>query len=47
MVKQKVVIGVFGHAESKSALSFLLILLLHSFLANFLSKLMTVFVGFP
>ena len=47
MVKQKVVIGVFRHAESKSGLSFVLSLLIHSVLATFYSKLMTVFAGFP
>ena len=46
MVKQKVVIGVFKHAESKSGLYFVLTLLLHRFLATFQSKHMTVFVGF-
>ena len=35
MVKQKVVIGVFKHAESKSGLYFVLTLLLHRFLATF------------
>ena len=38
MVKQKVVIGVFQHAESKSGLNFVLTLLLHRFLATFRSK---------
>ena len=46
MVKQKVVIGVFKHAESKSGLYFVLTLLLHRFLATFQSKHMTVFAGF-
>ena len=35
MVKQKVVIGVLKHAESKSGLCFVLTLLLHRFLATF------------
>ena len=43
MVKQKVVIGVFKHAESKSGLYFVLALLLHRFLATFQSKHMPVF----
>ena len=47
MVKQKVVIGVFKHAESKSGLYFVLTLLLHRFLATFGSKHMTFFAGFP
>ena len=47
MVKQKVVIGVFRHAESKSGLSFVLTLLLNKFLATFYSKLTTVFADFP
>ena len=48
MVKQKVVIGVFKHDESKSGLCFVLnLLLLHGFLATFQSKHMTVFAGFP
>ena len=42
MVKQKVVIGVFRHAESKSGLYFVLTLFLHRFLATFWSKHMTV-----
>ena len=46
MVKQKVVIGVFRHAESKSGLYFVLTLLLHRFLATFLSKHITFFAGF-
>ena len=47
MVKQKVVIGGFRHAESKSGLYFVLTLLLHRFLATFQSKHMTVFACFP
>ena len=47
MVKQKVVIGVFRHAESKFGLCFVLTLLLHRFFATFQSKNMTVFAGFP
>ena len=47
MVKQKVAIVVFRHAESKSGLNFVLTLLLHRFLATFDSKLMTGFAGFP
>ena len=47
MVKQKVVIGVFKHAESKSGIYFVLTLLLHRFLATFGSKHMTFFAGFP
>ena len=35
MVKQKVVIGVFRHAESKSGLCFVLTVLLHRFLTTF------------
>ena len=46
MVKQKVVIWVFKHAESKSGLYFVLTLLLHRFLATVQSKHMTVFAGF-
>ena len=46
MVKQKVVVGVFGHAEFKSGLYFGLALLLHKVLATFQSKHMTVFRGF-
>ena len=46
-VKQKVVVGVFKHAESKSGLYFVLNLLLHRFLATFQSKHMTVFAGYP
>ena len=46
MVKQKVVIGVCRHAESKSGLYFVLILLLHMILATFKSKHMTVLAGF-
>ena len=42
MVKQKVVIVVFKHAESKSGLYFVLTLLPHRFLATFQSKHMTV-----
>ena len=45
MVKRKVVIGVFRHAESKSSLSFVLPLLLHRVLATFQSKLKAVFAG--
>ena len=41
MVKQKVVIGVFEHAESKSGLCFVLTLLLYRVLATFRSKRMT------
>ena len=47
MVKKKVVIGVFKHAESKSGLYFVLTLLLHKFLATFGSKHMTFFASFP
>ena len=47
MVKQKVVIGVFKHAESKSGLYFVLTLLFHRYLATFQSKHMLVFAGFP
>ena len=47
MVKQKIVIGVFKHAESKFGLYFVLTLLLHRFLATFWSKLMMFFAGFP
>ena len=47
MVKQKVVIWVLRHAESKSGLYFLLTLLLHMILATFKSKHMTVLAGFP
>ena len=46
MVKQKVVIGVFRHAESKSGLYFVLTLILHMILATFKSKHMTVLAGF-
>ena len=35
MVKPKVVIEVFRHAESKSSLHFVLILLIHMILATF------------
>ena len=35
MVKQKVVIGVFMHAESKTDICFVLTLLIHRFLATF------------
>ena len=38
MVKQKVAIGVFRHAESKSSLDYELSLLLHKVLATFKSK---------
>ena len=47
MVKQKVILGVFEHAESESGLHFVLTLLLHRFSATFYSKHMTVFAGFP
>ena len=47
MVKQKVVIGVIRHAESKSDLYFGLALLLHKVSATFESKRMKVFAGFP
>mgnify|MGYP001799594386 CR=1 FL=1 len=47
MVKQKVVIGVFKHAESKSGLYFVLTILLYRFLNTFQSKHMMVFAGFP
>ena len=46
MVKQKVVTGVFKHAESKYGLYFVLNLLLHRFLATFGSKHITFFAGF-
>ena len=46
MVKQKVVIGVFRHAESKSGLYFGLTLLLHKVLATYESRYMTVFFQF-
>ena len=47
VVKQNIVIGVFRHAESKSGIYFVLSLLFHKFLANFKSKHMTAFAGFP
>ena len=47
MVKQKGVIGVFKHAESKSCLYFMLTLLHDRLLATFQYKHMTVFAGFP
>ena len=47
ILRSKVVIGVFKHAESKSGLYFVLTLLLHRFLATFGSKHMTFFAGFP
>ena len=46
MVKQKVVMGVFRHAESKSGLYFVLNLLPYRFLAAFWSKHLKVFAGF-
>ena len=46
MAKQKVAIGVFRHAESKSGLYFELALLLHKVLATFKSKYMTLFSRF-
>ena len=47
MVKQKVVTGVFRHAEPNSGIYFGLALLLHKVLATIKSKYITVFSGFP
>ena len=50
MVNQKVVIGVFRHVESESALSYRLKLLLHGVLASFCTnswRFLSVFHNMP
>ena len=46
LVKQKVVLGVFRHSESKSGLSFELALLLHGVSAHYSLNLQWFFAGF-